>query len=304
MRITNAQMTAQMQMNLNRNQEALDKLSMQIATGDRLQRPSDDPVASVRLFRIQREEASLAQFGKNIANVAGGLAMQETNLTSLSEAMMSVNDLVLSASNGAHSREDLAAIAGQLESLEQSILGYVNTRDGEGNYLFSGTKSRSSALILDPATDRYVLGGNDAIRRTPVANGVEIASNVTAEDFLGAGADLVSDLRALVKTLQSPTLDPADPVVKGQLSGMLTQFSQTHSSVLASITDMGGWQNTLTLLNETNEDLTLAHKKTGSDLSNLDYAEATMKLNGYQISIQASQKTYLKIYDLSLFSIL
>jgi len=304
MRISNAQMNAQMQMNLTRNNEALNKLSMQIATGDRLQRPSDDPVASVRLLRIQREEASLTQFGKNIANVVGALSMQETNLTSLSEAMMSVNDLVLLASNGLHSREDLAGIARQLESLEQSMLGYINSKDEEGNYLFSGTQNRSPALILDPRTDRYVLGGNDSVRRTPVANGVEVASNVTAEHFLGAGADLVNDLRALVNSLQSPTLDPADPAFKAQLSGMLTQFNQTHHLVLASVTDIGGWQNTLTLLNETNLDLSLAHKKAESDLSNLDYAEATMKLNSYQISIQASQKTYLKIHDLSLFSVL
>ncbi|MDL2424634.1 flagellar hook-associated protein 3, partial [Pseudomonas sp. BAgro211] len=61
MRITNAQITALMGGSMNSNSAALGKLMQQMSSGQRILQPSDDPIASVRMLRIQREEASLAQ---------------------------------------------------------------------------------------------------------------------------------------------------------------------------------------------------------------------------------------------------
>lgn len=304
MRITNAQITATMHNSMNGNSAQLGKIMQQLATNKRMLLPSDDPIASVRVMRVQREEASLEQYRKNIDNVSGSLSTQEANLTSISDAMLNVRDRLLWAANGSNTSEDLAAIAGELENLEKTLFSATNVRDEEGRYLFSGTLSDTPAATYDPATQTYSITGNDKYRQAAVANGVLLAENVTAHSIFGANMDMLNELHGLVTTLKDPLLDASDPAVRAQIENTINQLDTTHNKLLGSVTELGGRQNTLTLLSDSNDEVSLVNKKIEGELSKLDYAGATIDLNNYQLALQATQKTYLKINQLSLFSLL
>lgn len=304
MRITNSQITSMMHNSMNASSAELGKLMQQMATGKRILLPSDDPIASVRVLRVQREEASLEQFRKNIANVSGSLSTQEANLKSTSDAMLNVRDLLLWAANGSNTSEDLAAMAGELSIIEDTLFSFANVRDEEGRYLFSGTLSDTPALSFDAATQTYSLTGNDKHRQAAVANGVLVDENVTAASVFGAGVGMLNALHDLINTLQDPALDASDPAVRQQIADTLGALDDTHGRVLGSITELGGRQNALTLLTDSNEDVSLVNQKIEGELSQLDYAGATIDLNNYQLALGATQKTYLKINEMSLFSLL
>ena len=304
MRITNSQITSLMHNSMNTSSAELGKLMQQMATGKRILLPSDDPIASVRVLRVQREEASLEQFRKNIANVSGSLSTQEANLKSTSDAMLNVRDLLLWAANGSNTSEDLAAMAGELSIIEDTIVSFANVRDEEGRYLFSGTLSDTPALSFDAATQTYSITGNDKHRQAAVANGVLVDENVTAASVFGAGVGMLNELRALINTLQDPALDATDPAVRQQITDTLGALDDAHGRVLGSVTELGGRQNALSLLNDSNEDVSLVNQKIEGELSQLDYAGATIALNIYQLALGATQKTYLKINEMSLFSLL
>ncbi len=304
MRITNSQITSMMHNSMNASSAELGKLMQQMATGKRILLPSDDPIASVRVLRVQREEASLEQFRKNIANVSGSLSTQEANLKSTSDSMLNVRDLLLWAANGSNTSEDLAAMAGELSIIEDTIFSFANVRDEEGRYLFSGTLSDTPALSFDAATQTYSLTGNDKHRQAAVANGVLVDENVTAASVFGAGVDMLNQLRGLINTLRDPALDASDPAVRQQIVDTLGALDDTHGRVLGSITELGGRQNALSLLKDSNEDVSLVNQKIEGELSQLDYAGATIDLNNYQLALGATQKTYLKINEMSLFSLL
>ena len=304
MRITNAQITATMHNSMNGNSAQLGKIMQQLATNKRLLLPSDDPIASVRVMRVQREEASLEQYSKNIDNVSASLSTQEANLKSISDAMLNVRDRLLWAANGANTSEDLAAIAGELENLEKTLFTAANIRDEEGRYLFSGTLSNIPAVGFDAAAQTYFVSGNDKYRQAAVANGVLIEENVTARDIFGAGMNMLNGLHALVTTLKNPALDASNPVVGAGIRNTIDQLDVTHNNLLRNITELGGRQNTLELLRNNNEEVSLVNQRIEGELSQLDYAGATIDLNNYQLALQATQKTYLKINQLSLFSLL
>lgn len=299
MRISNAQLTAMMHGSMNTSSEKLGKLMQQMATGERMLLPSDDPISAVRVLRIQREEATLTQYRTNIANVSGNLSKQEANLKAASDTMLNVRDMLLWAANGSNTSEDLAAIANELGTLEKTILSFANVRDEEGRYLFSGTLSDRPAISFDAATETYSLTGNDQYRQAAVANGVLVDENVTAAQVFGAGADMLNQLHALVKNLADPAIDAG-----GQITATLASLDATHGRLLGAVTELGGRQNTLTLLSSSNEDVSLVNQKIEGELSQLDYAGASIDLNNYQLSLQATQKTYLKINGLSLFGML
>ncbi|UPQ83014.1 flagellar hook-associated protein FlgL [Pseudomonas knackmussii] len=299
MRISNAQLTAMMHGSMNTSSEKLGKLMQQMATGERMLLPSDDPISAVRVLRIQREEATLTQYRTNIANVSGNLSKQEANLKAASDTMLNVRDMLLWAANGSNTSEDLAAIANELGTLEKTILSFANVRDEEGRYLFSGTLSDRPAISFDAATETYSLTGNDQYRQAAVANGVLVDENVTAAQVFGAGADMLNQLHALVKNLADPAIDAG-----AQINATLASLDATHGRLLGAVTELGGRQNTLTLLSSSNEDVSLVNQKIEGELSQLDYAGASIDLNNYQLSLQATQKTYLKINGLSLFGML
>jgi len=304
MRISNAQITATMHGSLNTSSEKLGKLMQQMATGERMLLPSDDPISAVRVLRIQREEATLTQYRTNIANVSGNLSKQEANLKAASDTLLNVRDLLLWAANGSNTSEDLAAIANDLGNLEKTVVSFANVRDEEGRYLFSGTLSDRPAITFDAATQSYQLTGNDQYRQAAVANGVLVDENVTAAQVFGGGVTLLNDLNALVKRLADPALDANDPAVRASITATLDSLDATHGELLGAVSELGGRQNTLTLLSSSNEDVSLVNQKIEGELSQLDYATASIDLNNYQLSLQATQKTYLKINGLSLFGML
>ena len=304
MRVTNAQTNAMFTSNMNRNSAAMARLYQQMGNGLRIQQPSDDPIASVRILRIQREEAALGQYNKNIVNLSSSLSGAETGLKSASEAVMNINDLLLWASNGSSSAEDLRSIAGELQSLEETLVALFNARDEEGRYRYSGTRTDTPALTYDPATGRYTMTGNDQHRHAAVSNGVLLDENVTLHEVLGASPELLNELHALVQTLQDPALDPTDPGVQRQLSQMLERVDSSHRGILATMTDLGGRQNNLTLLADGNEDASISNQSLLSQLNSLDYAKATVELKAQELAWQASQKTYMLVNGLSLFDLM
>lgn len=274
----------------------------QLALNKRLLAPSDDPIASMRIMRVQREEASFEQYRKNISNVSSSLSTQEANLTSISDLLLNVRDRLLWAANGSNTSEDLSAIAGELENLKDTIFASINVRDEEGRYYFSGTLSDTPAVAYDAATDSYSATGNDKYRQAAVANGVLVEENVTAHSIFGANMDLLNALNQVVNNLKSPTLDAADPAVRAQTMTTIDTLDATLNSLLGNVTELGGRQNMLSLLNSSSEEVSLVNQRIEGELSQLDYAAATIDLNNYQLALQATQKTYLKINDLSLFS--
>ena len=300
MRISNHQNSAIMLDSLNRNAVGLSEMMQKMSSSKRILTPSDDPIASVRLLRIQRTEASLNQYEKNITNVSGNLSIQEANLTSTSDTMLQIHDLLLWAANGSNTAEDLNAMSGELSSLEDTILSFLNVRDEEGRYLFSGTMTDTKAVEFDGT--EYSFAGNDKTRQAAVANGVMVEENIAISSVFDI--DFLNNLHALVGTLQDENLDVTDPATGQAIRDVINQLDVTHGNILSSITELGGRQNTLKLLNTSNEDVSLVNQKIEGDLSELDYAGATIDLQNYKLALQATQKTYLTVNDLSLFKLL
>lgn len=304
MRITNSQSTAILLDSMSRNTEKMSQLMQQMSSSNRIQHPSDDPIAAVRILRIQRSEASLAQYGSNIAGVSGNLSIQETNLQSTSDTLLDIRDLLLWAANGSNANEQLGAMAGELSNLEKTLVSYLNVKDEEGRYLFSGTLTDQPAVIYDEASGTYSATGNDKTRQAVVANGVMVDENVAIRPLFGNGMDLLNGLHALVAKLQDPALDSSDPAIQQSIAATLDLLDDSHGRVLSAITDLGGRQNTLTLLDNSNQDISLVNQKVEGDLSALDYAKASIDLGNYKLALQATQKTYLTVNGLSLFSLL
>jgi flagellar hook-associated protein 3 FlgL len=100
----------------------------------------------VRIARLQREEASIAQYKDNIGALSSRMTQSETVLSSINSDMLSTRDLLVWALDGGNTAEDLSAMATSLEALRDGLYASTLTKDQEGTYLFSGTLSKTPTL--------------------------------------------------------------------------------------------------------------------------------------------------------------
>ncbi|MBY7957999.1 flagellar hook-associated protein FlgL [Vibrio fluvialis] len=296
MRISDTQFSQMMLQSLQLNNAGLGKVMQQMSTGDRLTKLSDDPMASIKLLNLDREGSAIEQYQANIANVKTTLSSQEVYLDSVNESLKSIRERVLWGANGTMTTDDREGIVTELKSLRDSIASSFNAQDEEGHFLFSGTAT--STASLDNSGGSYVLQGNSDKRVVTVAKGVTMESNMTAQDILdlGGGSNVLNTLDALISEFEAPTAN-----FRTEVDNTLAAVDSTLNNVLAAMTEIGGRHNNLDLLDSAHGDNKLFVDKVTSDLSALDYGEASVRLSNYMAALQATQASYVKIDDLSLF---
>ena len=296
MRISDSQFSQMMLQSLQINNAGLGHVLQQMATGDRLTKLSDDPMASIKLLNLERENSAIDQYQSNIANLKTTLSAQETHLDSVNESLKSVRELVLWGANGTLTDEDRSGMIIELKSYRDSIESSFNAQDEEGHYLFSGTQTDTPA-VSNPA-GVYQVDGNSDKRVVTVAKGVTMDSNMTAKEILelGGGDNVLNQIDALIAEFENPS-----PNFQAEVDASLSDIDDTLASVLGAMTEIGGRHNNLDLMDSAHGENKLFVDKVTSDLSALDYGEASVRLSNYMAALQATQASYVKINDLNLF---
>lgn len=303
MRIASTQYHATMNTALQAASSRVQDVMQQMATGQRLLRPSDDPVTHVRLARLTREEASLTQYRDNIGALKSRLQQNEALLDGLTEDILQARDLMVWARDGANNADDVAAMAGSLETLRESLFYTANSRDQEGRTMFSGTATSQPTLTYDataPLGSRYTFTGNTAEQKVVVGNGVTQTANVTLQEMAG----MLNQLDGTINTLKTPGVNVNDPVVHAQVGTTLDGLDAGLDAVNSKIASLGGAQNTLDTLDSNHANVSLSNQQAILTLGQLDYGDAAVKLNGYTSALQATQKAYGQVSKLSLFNVL
>ena len=296
MRISDTQFSQMMLQSLQQNNAGLGKVLEQMAPGDRLTKLSDDPMASIQLLNLEREGSAINQYHRNIDNVKTILSSQEIQLDSVTESLQSMRELVLWGSNGTLTDEDRAGMITELESLRDSVESSFNAQDEEGHFLFSGTKTDTPALSNTGAG--YTIDGNSDKRVVTVAKGVTMTSNMTAKDILdlGGGSNVLNQIDDLIVEFKNPS-----PNFRAEVDASIAAIDDSLAKVLGAMTEIGGRHNNLDLLAGAHSENKLFVDKVTSDISALDYGEASVRLSNYMAALQATQASYVKINDLSLF---
>jgi flagellar hook-associated protein 3 FlgL len=272
-----------------------------MASGMRIQLPSDDPVDSVRLSRLQREESSIKQYRDNIAAVQIRLTKNEGYLQNMVNDMNSGRDLLVWASDGGNAPADLQAMITPLTSLRDSLFYNANTIDQEGNYVFSGTATKTAPIVYNaaaPAGSRYSFAGNTNAQNVVVGNGITQVAN----ENLSGLEKLLNQLDQTISTLSSPTVNVNNPAVRSVLSANLNGFDDAMDLLAGKIALIGGTQNIIKTLDANHANVSLSNQNAISDIGQLDMAQAATDLNGYQTALEATYKAYAKIGNLSLFA--
>ena len=158
---------------MQRLQSALDHTQRQIASGRRILRPSDDPIASGRALQMRESIARLEQFDRNANVAANRLHQEETVLSSVNNTLQRVRELALQASNATQSHETRQLIAVEMRERLDELVQLANQRDGNGRFLFAGNHEATQPVVRNGSTFSYV--GDQGQRMIQIGEGRQVA---------------------------------------------------------------------------------------------------------------------------------
>ncbi|NOZ24532.1 MAG: flagellar hook-associated protein 3 [Nitrospirae bacterium] len=146
-------LTRALQENLRRLYETQETL----ATGKKINRPSQDIVGASRALDYKVSITEAQQNIKNIEGVTVYLEITEGILGDATNALSRLKELSLTALNGSTDSEGRAAIAKEVRELKGHLLSLGNSTV-QGKYIFSGYLTDTRAF--DPVTYAYQGDGN------------------------------------------------------------------------------------------------------------------------------------------------
>jgi flagellar hook-associated protein 3 FlgL len=280
--------------NLNSAQGRLFDRNREVASGKKINRPSDAPSDSARLVRLRDEVSRINQYYRNINHADLVLGTTEDALNNLNNLITKVHERAAYGVTGTLSQDDRDAIATELRSIQDEVVRITATKVS-GKYIFSGSAVTTEPLVLNAGS--YDYQGDDRALEIEVAEGKKIQVNVTgSESFSEPGTDLINTLTNLIQQLES-----GDPDSARQSMDEIQAAAEMISKVRVRVgTSRQGLDNARTTLDKQFVQLTTAM----SELEDADMAEAISGLVQAETGLRATLSVGARIGQLNLFDIL
>jgi flagellar hook-associated protein 3 FlgL len=162
------------------------KTQQQLATGRRILTPSDDPIAAARALEVGQSKAVNQQFLTNQATAYDRLGVVESRLEGVGDILQYSRERVVQAGNAALGAQEREYIAADLREQFNALLAIGNSKDAQGDYVFSGFKTQTQPFVGDFGEVEY--------RGDESRVGVQVSAARTMPVSF-AGSDVFSSIR-------------------------------------------------------------------------------------------------------------
>ena len=281
---------------------SLEGLQNQISTGVRISRGSEDPAAASRLRTLARTERLSQVQADNADKLARDLEEAGDEVLGVANILARARELAILAANDPTGENGRAAIAEELAQLEEELFDRVNAETLTGEPLFAGTAAGPAFLRAPDGTVTY--NGNGDIATVPVAPGTELERGLTGAqifqfDVNGSPSSAFAVLSSLSAALQPGSPDPA-AAARAAIDGLDVAIDTATRSQTVLGTRLA-WVEVVQD-NQANRALTVAEQQ--SDLGDTDIGEAIARLQQTLTALEASQLSFTRVANLTLFNAL
>lgn len=244
---------------------------VQVSSGKRLTRASDDPVASARIGALRTAQANDLAWKANVDLGRNLTAQADGALRTASDLLARARELGVAGASQALAPIDRAAIATELTALADELDSLVATRSSLGEPLFAAASARAirfdSDTLFAPVPTRAALfdsGGQSAAQHVRDAAGAIAAGGAVALAALDGAIDQMATAQAQI----------------GINAARLDRLAESHASRAIDIS---------------------AERAT---LEDTDLTSAIARLNAQTITLEAAQAAFARINRRTLFDIL
>ena len=272
----------------------------QMATGKQLARPSDSPDQAIAIDRLRSALERQESIAQNLQTVQRRFQAEETALSSATDVFTRIKELSIQAANDTMGPDGRNVIAVELQTLRDQLVTVANSRDDQGQFLFSGGRADTAAYAAS-GTNPY--GGDQT--RTRMTSGEE-----DLQIFNRVGTDVFN--RVVRETDDGPVgvgfFEAVDDLITAVKSGTqadmqrsIAEMDHMHQGMALATADVGARMNKVDTQIALIDETVLRLKTTLSDVEDLDYTEAVTRMNKQMLSLEAAMSSFSKVSQLNLF---
>jgi flagellar hook-associated protein 3 FlgL len=280
-------------------QARLQRVQQQIATGRRILTPAEDPLGAQRALQTSVNLGRTENYLQNMLHAMTRLKQESTVLSAARGVLAAARE----AAAGIQQATDMSqrnSVADYLARLKEDLLGYANSRDANGDYLFAGSKAGAAPFQNSPVT--YV-GDSFQLKIAISENrSIEVSDPGDSVFSMGGPNDPFAAIDQLITDLTNPALTGSaytNAIGAGlaKLDAALAQMDVVGNAVAHRVSEIEAAQSVAT-------DARLRMQDELQRIESVDLQQAAVELQLQQVTLQALQQTFAKTSQLSLFNFL
>jgi flagellar hook-associated protein 3 FlgL len=237
-------------------QQQINTDEQQIASGQSVNVPSDNPAAAAVLVQNANQTSEADQFQRSIGSIQGEMQNADSTLNSVITSLQQAVSLGVEGANGTVNSADREAIATQVKGIQSQLLSLANLTY-QGNYVFAGTATQTTPYVLDPNSSSGVTyQGNSGVNSVTLGNHFTLQTNLPGSQLFSSGTDMFQSIQDLITGLESGTgigtavteVGDALNSINGQrvfYGNALNQLSAQGTYLSSETTQLAQQQNTV-----------------------------------------------------------
>ncbi|TXC90976.1 flagellar hook-associated protein FlgL [Metabacillus litoralis] len=225
MRVTQSMLASNSLRNLSNSYSNMGKYQDQLATGKKINRPSDDPVVAIKGMFYRTNLTEVEQYKRNLNEAYQWMESSEQGIEHVTKVTQRIRELLVQGQNGTNTPEGLKAIAVEIGQLKEDIAGVANTQVA-GRYIFNGTMTDVKPVAVN-ADGSFTHEMNTEPINVEVSKGVQLKVNVNPTKVFDT--DFFNTLQAIEDGLNSGSLEGSDLLSK--LDGHFEKISAERSEI-------------------------------------------------------------------------
>jgi len=277
----------------------------QLATGRKINKPSDDPVGITYSLRYRAELSSNEQYQKNVDSAVSWLEFNDTVLNQAGNVVQRLRELTVQATTGTNPQTALDSINEEVKQLKEQLIDISNSKLN-GKYIFNGETydvkpydfpsnadgtldtSNAASVVTDQGKINFIVGES-----------VQLPINVSGNEVFGTATEQ-DNLFVIMNTVMQALQDGNQKELANQLDIMDSRMGK----MLSIRSEIGAKTNRVDLMMGRLDDLGINLSDLQAKVEDADIAELSLKSKIQENIYNASLSVGAKIISPSLVDFL
>lgn len=291
MRITSETAYRNLLGDLERISERMQKTQLEVSSGKKLHRPSDNPTDVSDVVRIQAEQGEIFQYQDNVATAKSRLNFADSTLQGVETMIERVRSLaLLSLSNVGTASVQASEVSG----LREQLLGAANS-SFEGQALFAGSNIDGPAYT-EASDGTITYTGNDQAVRLQVGRSATLQTQVPGNEIFSGPIDVFASIKTLVTAMNAGN--------KSSIQAEVTRLENFSTVIGQASGKVGGLVNIADSISQELTRYSLARAEERSRLEDADLPTALTDFTQAQNALQAATAIGARISNISILNYL
>ncbi|MCB2169988.1 MAG: flagellar hook-associated protein FlgL [Deltaproteobacteria bacterium] len=288
MRVTNSMMTATVKRNLFRQAEQLANKQETMASGKRINRPSDDPLGYGKVLDYRKTLTSLGQYDRNIQNAKNRTEFIETTLEGVEELMVDAKNWAVN--QFASASMDREAAITSVQNIREQMVQMSNSKMGNV-YVFAGFQT-----LTPPFASNGTYNGDNGYYSVMTADNMEMQVEADGSRIFQGAEDVFDALDQLIVGLQTDDV--------ALIHDQIDRFEQAQDQVQMVRAESGAKYQQLQLVEQQTAKLKLTFEEMMDSTEKANIEETVIDFNNQELAYELALNAAAKIIQPTLMDFL